>query len=154
VRWILLIILVLNSCTTQKRCLQKFPPIVGVDTIIYTTTVYRDTVILRYLPGDTVFSHSIEKVPVRAAIRPVEAETSLAYARAWISEKRLRLMLIQKDSVFRFKLDSAIRANERIEYITEIKTHQLPPKPFYKRGFFILAGVLLLFFILIVRKMF
>ena len=132
----------MTSCVTQRRCLKKFPPVVRIDTVVQDTTIYRDTTVYRYLPGDTVTKDSIIEVPVELYVPPVTAETSLARAEAWIQNRRLQLLLIQKDSLLQFKIDSAVSANSRVEYITETRTHQLPPKPFYKRGFFILCGIL------------
>lgn len=51
---ILPVLLLLFSCTTQKRCLAKFPPEVVVkDSIVTNTEVrYRDTTI--FIPGKTI----------------------------------------------------------------------------------------------------
>jgi hypothetical protein len=124
--------------------LKKFPPIISIDTVVQDTTIYRDTTFYAYLPGDTVYRDTVIEVPVELYVPPVKAETELARARAWIQNQKLQLLLIQKDSTLKFKIDSAVSANSRVEYITRTETTQLPPKPFYKRGFFILAGVLFL----------
>ena len=153
VRVFFILLLLMTSCATQRRCLKKFPPVVRIDTVVQDTTIYRDTTVYRYLPGDTITKDSIIEVPVELYVPPVTAETSLARAEAWIQNRRLQLLLIQKDSLLQFKIDSAVSANSRVEYITETKTHQLPPKPFYKRGFFVLAGLALLFLILVVRRL-
>ena len=152
VRISILILVLLTGCVTQRRCLKKFPPIVSIDTVIKDTTIYRDTTVYVYLPGDTVYRDTVIEVPVGLYVPPVTAETELARARVWIQAQRLRLELVQKDSLLQFKIDSAVRANSRVEYITKTETTQLPPKPFFKRGFFILAGVIFLLCVVAVIK--
>lgn len=140
---IIILALISTSCVTQRRCYDKFPP----DTvkIVRDTTIYKDTTIYIHLPGDTVR----DSIPVPVSIppdinrKPAEAHTSLAHARAWIENRQLKLELTQKDSLFQVQLDSAIRANKHQETITRIVEKPLPPKPFYKVGFFILLGLVL-----------
>ena len=50
---IILSIVLLSSCTTQKRCLEKFPP-QNNSTASYIETVKLDTLV-QYVPGDTTF---------------------------------------------------------------------------------------------------
>ena len=152
--WILLIIVFLGSCVTQKRCLKKFPPVVSVDTIVHDTTIYRDTTVYEYIEGDTVYNERIISIPKTVYVPPVEAETEFAHALAWIQNQRLRLELRQKDSLLQFRIDSAIRANQRTEYITKVETHQLLPKPFFKWWFFGSLAFIILLILAIIRKLF
>jgi hypothetical protein len=124
------ILLLTVGCVTSKRCSEKFPPTVisTVDTI--HVIEYRDTIIEKYLPGDTVYS--VEQIVVTDTVikvlRPVEAETELANAKAWIDNDLLRLRLIQKDSILRFKLDSAIRVSSDTITITTVETKTVEVK--------------------------
>ena len=154
-RYLILLIL-LTGCVTQKRCLEKFPPVVGSDTVVTEHTVYRDTIIYRHLPGDTVFVD----VPVYIdngqpmTVEPARAETELAMAQSWVERGRLMLELQQKDSILQFKLDSAFRSNKQVEYITKTETHQLPPKPFLKWWFSISLVFIVLILVIFVKSLF
>lgn len=147
------VILLLSGCVTQRRCLDKFPPIISHDTIeIPGENIYIDTTIYVELPGDTVHKDTVIYIhPQKPAYAEVFAETSLAEARAWVKHNRLNLDLIQRDSVLRFKLDSAIRENTDTIKIVEVTTIEVPkiPKsfPFYRFGFFLILGI---FFVMIV----
>ena len=145
----IIVILILSSCVTQKKCFDKFPS--DTVTVIKDTTLYRDTVIYRTVKGDTVYKEVKlpYSVPIDRTYQPITVETSLAVAKAWVSLDRLKLSLVQKDSVFRFKLDSAIQANKETKIVTKIVEKPIPPKPLYKIGFFIL-GVLFIFTIVLV----
>ena len=153
IRILLISLLLLTSCVTQRKCLKKFPPVISIDTVVQDTTIYRDTTFYAYLPGDTVYRDTVIEVPVELYVRPVTAETELARARAWIQSQRLQLELIQKDSLLQFKIDSAVSANSRVEYITRTETTQLPPKRFYKWWFWGSLGFLVLLVLAIVRKL-
>ena len=142
----------LTDCTTYKRCLKKFPPQPEIDTIFSDTTIYRDTILYDTIKGDTVYSEILTEIPVEITTEMVSAETELAYASAYVFQSRLILTLIQKDSLLKFKLDSAITANKKTVIITEKIPYevQLPPKPFYRIAFFITGILLLLVIILLI----
>ena len=135
-----------SSCLTEKQWRARFP----TDTlrISYDSLVYRDTTIYRTLPGEVVHD-SIPfpvNVPGEVNLPPVEAHTSLAYAKAWVKDRQVQIYLQQYDSVFAFKLDSAIQKNYRVDSIfiqQESKPIQLPPKPFFKIGFWIVISLLI-----------
>jgi len=157
---ILFAILALSiGCVTSKRCFDKFPPEVinTVDTIHVIT--YRDTIIEKYLPGDTVYAGEkiivINDTVVRVW-RPVEAETELAQAKAWIENDRMKLRLIQKDSVLQFKLDSVIRVSSDTIKIVNTEIHEVYiKKPITKYvSFWVIIGAWFLWTLIFVLLLF
>jgi len=103
-----LAILLLSSCVTQKRCLERFPPApmtVKDSIIIKEVTIYRDTIITVHLPGDTVLITQ----DIDSLIQPLIAESKYARAIAEVYKNKLKLTLIQKESEITFKLDSAFK---------------------------------------------
>jgi hypothetical protein len=114
-----------QSCATQKRCNKKYPPqVITSDSVITNTiTIYRDTTIYVYLPGDTV-RDTIEVV-VKEGIansRPSIHETDLSWSKAQVVDGRLIHELIQKDSVLARVIDNAIRESAIITDRTRIET--------------------------------
>ena len=118
----LTVILLLSSCVTQKRCLQKFPPEVVV--LRTDTLIYRDTIIYIPIEGDTSYVEDpwiddepwIE--PQKINIGPIRADVPLAHSQAGVTDNVLWMRLIQRDSVLRFKIDSAIREHSDTITIT------------------------------------
>lgn len=172
---LLAIVILLCGCSPQRRLArlhERFPP----DTTRTVEIVYRDTIIKVPIPGDTAYIET--KIPVPYLdidsiskllglnedqktiiddlnkqltssfdVAPIYNETDLAKSKAWIEDGILKSELYQKDSILNIKLDSAIMENkttDRIPYPVIVKA-----KPFYKNGFFILAGILLISLILI-----
>lgn len=158
---IILAIILLSGCATQKRCFEKFPPEIKTDTIIHTEIIYQDTTVFVEIKGDSVLVEvpvyivdTVEGKPIVITYKDAEAETDFAAARAWIENSILQLELIQKDSLIEIQLDSVIAIKDHyIElYTTEI--HKSPPKKkcptrsiilYLLGGFFL--GVVLIFII-------
>ncbi len=96
-----LIGVVMMSCVTQRRCQQKFP--VKPEIIVETTTIIKDTIIYRtrfVTHFDTVYADTvIREVKIRPNMKPVYAEVAFASALCMIVNNKLRLELVQKDSV-------------------------------------------------------
>lgn len=138
-------------------CLRKYPPLITVDTVVKDTTIYRDTIIYKTLLGDTVVTYdTIVESPAGVIYASVYAKTELSYAKAWIENRKLKLKLVQKDSLIAFKIDSAFQSNKHVEYITRTEIHEKEIKPkfyrFFMWGFFSLALVIIL--LIALRKMF
>jgi hypothetical protein len=117
--------LLLSGCVTQKRCDQKFPPqLITSDSVITNTiTIYRDTTIYVYLPGDTVYD--TVHVTIENGIansRPSIHETDLAWSKAQVVDGRLIHELIQKDSVLARVIENAIRESATTTDRNRIKT--------------------------------
>jgi hypothetical protein len=153
---LLLAIAILASCSPTKRLarlLEKYPQPEKIDTV-YTPgkTVYKDTTVFKFFPGETSVEHVYVDVPVALPDTFIEAHTSTADAIAWLQNNELGLQLIQYDTLIQWKIDSAIRIHsdtiliekEKIVTVTEYKD-----RPFYKNSFFILGGIILISLILL-----
>lgn len=157
---ILILIILLSGCVTSKKCFEKFPPL-PPDTIHTTSIEWRDTIIFRYLPGeiiiDSVIIEELIEVPIDIPYTSLYAETLLAEATASIENNKLKLELIQRDSLFAFLLDSAIKINSstikiNIPYEKEVKVKS-KYQDFVGVGFWIVLGLFLFTLLfLILRK--
>jgi hypothetical protein len=149
-RKIIIFMLLLSGCVTQERCLKRFP--VEIDTVYSKDVVYRDTVIERIIPGDTVFK--VKPVYESVMLDPVKARTELAEARAWVDGEDLSLSLVQFDSVMKFKIDSAITVSRDTIIITTERVKEVKiNKPAWKFWQLWLSGFLaVLFLVLLIRE--
>lgn len=99
------------SCVTQRKCLNKFPPVVEIkDSIVYKEKIIiRDTIVTIKLPADTIQTEV--QIPVIRVLAPVTVESKYAKATASIDfvKEKIRLVLIQKDTEIQIRIDSAIR---------------------------------------------
>jgi len=114
--WLMLIVVLLSSCVTQKACDRKYPPqnyIISKDsTVIKDSTIYSYAEIPVYIKGDTVVKHDTvikDKQTGLINSKPVYAETEFAKATAQVVNSKLKLELIQKDSTFKIKTDSLLK---------------------------------------------
>lgn len=105
----------LASCVTARRCLEKFPPVVSIDTVWQTTVardsiVYRDSTITITVPAEIIRDTiEIETEPGLFSSDTLTVETTYAKASAFYRSPSIHLELIQKDIFFQQKLDSVIR---------------------------------------------
>ena len=118
---IVLTILALSGCATQKRCYEKWS--MKPDTITKVVTrdslIYRDTTIYYHLPGDTVTNEVVipcPPPPVEYIPDTAMVETEFALAKAWWSYPKIKLYLEQKDKYLRLELDSALRESWHWRY--------------------------------------
>lgn len=116
------ILLLLSSCVTQKRCMERFPPVNDTLRIIEVrdTIIFRDTTILIHLPGEILIDSVLIPCPEPAGPfipDTARAETSLAVAIAWWKYPAIRLRLVQKDTTIERRLRDAIR--EKIHWRSE-----------------------------------
>lgn len=152
--FLFVMLVTLVGCSSQRRLarlLEKHP--LPTDTVVVAThsVEYRDTLLFAYFPGDTVYRDTIIPFEVDMPYTELKTRSTMAEATAWIYENRLGLRLIQFDSIFEFKLDSAIRMDKDsvfVEVIREIPV-EIAPKLFWKHGFLVLAGLILLSLILL-----
>ena len=159
---LLLLAVSLLGCSPQKRLarlLERYPIQPIVDTLYLPGPIFfKDTIITKYLPGETDSVEILIPVPFDIPDTSIYAFTTLAHATARLEDNRLGLDLVQLDSLFQWKLDSAIR--EHSDTVMILKEVPYPvikkAKPFYKNGFFILAGLILvgmiLLFLFLFRK--
>ena len=153
----MLIALLVASCSPQKQIarLQMNGHLQMESDTIFTPGEVRDTTITVYMEGDTVVKEVLLfVVDEEVQMEPVEAETEFAYARAEEVDGKIRLTLEQKESFYDFDIEGVIRTDTvritdvQIEYRDKIpKSHA-----FYKSGFFISIGLLLIFITLLILK--
>lgn len=110
---LLVSIVLLSSCVTQRRCMEKFPPPPN-DTIINTKIVetIRDTTITITIPGETTVDTTeviveretgIVNMPMR------RLDTKHAYATIEIRNGQVYFLLHQKESEIETTIQDAIR---------------------------------------------
>lgn len=156
--------ILMMGCATQKRCFDKWPPEVGTDTIVVETIQYRDTIIEIYLPGDTIYKEVALTIPcpepgdsVVLNPAPFYSDTVRAFgiyseASAWYATERLRLRLIEYDTIIRYKLDSVIQIKDHFERLYTVEVHKTPPVkvvPWYYKWSLPVALVLIAMIIII-----
>lgn len=118
---LIIIVFILPGCITKKACNRKFPPetiIIRKDSVIHkTVTIYSDTIIYYQLPGDTVIdSVIIFQKGNQLIVKPSHLSTSFAKSDAWIKNNKLHHILIQNDTLLKFKLENAVKTTwERAE---------------------------------------
>lgn len=105
-RYLFIILIVfITGCTSQKRCMKKFPP---KDPIINTVVAYRDTTIYKTIPGEVVKEYVELQVEIPIPDTMITAKTQYAVAQAGLTSNELWLDLIQKETKVIFKLDSVL----------------------------------------------
>lgn len=117
------LIALLASCSPTKRLarlLERYPIPATVDTVLTPgATIYKDTTVYKYLPGETVVENVYIDVPIAIPDTFVEAKTSTAKAIAWVQDNNLGLQLIQYDTVIQWKIDSALVTHTDTMIITK-----------------------------------
>jgi hypothetical protein len=156
-KYLIVLSLLLASCVTQRRCLERFPPqIVTRDSIVERiVTVYHDTIITVKLPADTVW----KEVDLDSLLAPLVAENKYAKAVAEVYKNKLKLTLVQKDTEIAFKLDSARKETsywkekwETDKQTVTVETKYIPGV--YRAAFWILLGEVLIIVLYILYKVF
>ena len=147
------IVVVLAGCSPQRRLarlLERYPIQETSDTVYNTIIAYRDTVIFELIPGDTVCRDTIIPIQVDLPYTELKTRSTFAEATAWVLNNKLGLELIQYDTLFAFKLDSALVTNIDTVVITQVVPYPVVEKanPFWKNGFWVLAGVVLVIILL------
>ena len=122
----LFVLTILSSCTTQRKCLRKYPPqtstVIVYRDSIHTEIKYRDTTIFVKIPGqtitDTVFvpvnSPGPSYVPDTA-----RAENTYSIAKAWLDWPKIRLNLFQKPQTIEILLKNAIKERDTYRELYE-----------------------------------
>jgi hypothetical protein len=168
------ILILFSSCfATKRRCYDKFPPQVSIDTSYYEVVrdslVYRDTTIFVEIPGETLIDSIIvdnippetqkpSSKPLSISSDTIRLETEYAKAEAYYIAPKLYLKLEQKQSILEVKLDSVIRQEMHwkemymeIEKNTETKVKYIPT--IYKIamwGWAVVIGIIIS--LLLIRK--
>lgn len=151
---LILVVVTLASCSPQRRLarlIERYP--IPADTVVEIHTEYQSDTIEVQLPGDTVEVQVELEVPIDLPDTTIYAETDFALASAGLLLNALWLNLIHKDVIVPVEVDSVIVTVYEDRIITKTVTVD-ESKPFYKSGFFILAGlfiIALLFYFLLRR---
>ena len=155
--YILFIVLLVAGCSPAKRIarLQYQGHLKLESDTIYVAGEPKDTTITVYMAGDTVVKEVLLFVEgEKIEMEPAEVETELVYAEAHAEDNKIILTVIQKEALFEHNLEDAIRRDT--VRITEVQTEYVEtiPKmfPFYKSGFFISLGRLVIFITLLILK--
>ena len=124
----LILIFLLSSCITERRCYEKFPPKVIVDTVTVDSIAYRDTLI--FVPGDTIIFEMPDLCP--------DMDTVVVFKEGKVRVVRIDSILTfdyeQKEREFTAKLKDKYKSTVITKTIT-IKE----PIPFWKMFFFYLG---------------
>lgn len=124
----LLILLVLSSCITERKCYDKFPPKTTVDTVVVDSIAYRDTLI--FVPGDTIIFEMPDLCP--------DMDTVVVF-------KEGKVRVVRRDSILTFDYEQKEReltAKLKDKYKSTVITKTITikePIPFWKMFFFYLG---------------
>jgi len=110
--------LVVASCVTQKRCLEKWPPSI----MYHDTVIYKDTTLYVALPPDTVFGSDTVMIINHQAVSidTMVLETDYAIAWAWVTGSRIHQRLAHKITALELRYDSLLRERTKVITLTQI----------------------------------
>ena len=128
-RLIILLLLLLSSCVTQRRCLEKFPV---KDTVVYHDTVYQ----VHVPPADTVIRWG-------EIHDTVYASSGTASGQAWVTHDTLWLNVWQRDTVVQYR--------DSIKVETKVVTVQQPCRKTPVLNRIVAIGVILLVILLVAK---
>lgn len=149
---ILFAIVILSSCTTQRKCLRKYPPQSSTITIIkdsiHTEIKYRDTTIYVNIPGETITNTVF--VPVNSPGQnyipdTARAENKYSIAKAWLDWPKIKLTLFQKPQIIEFQLSNAITERDTYRMLWEKEKSKEVVTVIKTRKFWVVTGSLFLF---------
>ena len=122
----LFVLTILSSCTTQRKCLRKYPPqtstVIVYRDSIHTEVKYRDTTIFVKIPGQTITDTIF--VPVNSpgpsyVPDTARAENTYSIAKAWLDWPQIRLNLFQKPQTIEILLKNAIKERDTYRELYE-----------------------------------
>ena len=115
---ILIAVLTLTACTTQRRCFNKYPPPPpSTTTITETVTITRDTTIYIRVAADTITQTDTVKIGVDGLINYPKQRLDVkhAWSVVWIENSRLQHTLYQKEAELAATIKDAISKAETSE---------------------------------------
>lgn len=124
-------LLLLGSCTTQKRCFNKFPPPPPSTNVEVKEVVkYKDTTIYVYLPADTVQKTDTIIIGVDGQVNyPLQRlDVEYAYATFQIKNSKLDFKLFQKESAIAQTIENAIKESSKTEVTVIKEPYPVPQK--------------------------
>jgi hypothetical protein len=117
--YILIPILLLVGCASQKRCAKKFPPVITEVTTTVTEVRYRDTTI--FIKGDSITL--TDSIPCDIVYTKTD---STKKTKATVTINRGKLSVVCETKDLEVKLDNAIKETEvKTEIIKENRTQIL-----------------------------
>jgi len=150
---LLIVFLMLGSCTTERRCARKFPQqIITKDCVIYKDVIkeviIHDTL---FIIGDTV--HSTDTVYMVNGLMysdPVFAITDYANAKAQVVNSKLLLDLIQNDTAIARLLKENVIIEEKEVFKTETIIKKVWLVHWYDKVARVIAGIFILAIIILI----
>jgi len=121
----------LSSCTTQKKCFNKFPPPPPSTNVeIKEIVSYRDTTIYVYLPADTVQKTDTIIIGVDGLVNYglQRLDVEYAYSTFQIKNSKLDFKLYQKESAIAQTIEKAIKESSKVETVTIREPYPVPIK--------------------------
>lgn len=155
---LLLILVSLSGCfATKNRCQRLYPPVSSSDTIIKETVrdsvVYKDTTVTVTIQGEIIHDSIPFQVYVPKNIRidTARGETEFAKAKAYYSAGAIHIILEQKETDLKIKLNNAIKESyqwkEKYQKIYNQKVTEVKYIPvIYRIAFWLWIGVLITIF--------
>lgn len=126
--FLFLVVFMLYGCASGRRC-THLQTNNSKDSIFSSKeVVFKDTTVYLTIPSDTVVKTVY--LPIKMPkIEPVTAESETAFAKAWIYDDRLSLILINKFRQIPFTFQSKETNAIRTRIKTEVKTIPAPYVP-------------------------
>jgi hypothetical protein len=158
--WIL-IFTVLAGCSVEKRIakthrlIEKYPETLDkyktVDTLetIRDTTIYRDTTVEIFIPGDTIEKITSIPCPENVISDTLRASDQFYEAMSWVAEGKLHLRVNQPDVVLRATLDSVIRERNTVSELYYQELLKIPPKKITPKWVWFVLGIAVVEFVLL-----
>lgn len=150
-----LVVLLLASCATEKRCFDKFP-CTPVDTVVTVQVTYRDTVVYRDVPPVVLVDSVPYVVPCADTLQQtgasdtVRLDTPLASARAWVARETLHVGLTIHGQRLAFVIDSAVRAATKTVTIYQDRKVEVKVVPPFYRACLYVSIILIVLFVVII----
>ena len=126
---ILIAVLTLSGCTTQRRCFEKFPPPPpSTQVVTETMIITRDTTIFIRVPADTVTQTDTVRIGSDGLINfpRQRLDVKHAWSVVWIENSRLQHALFQKEAELAATIKDAISKAETVKETIIEKPYPVP----------------------------
>lgn len=157
----MLVLITLSSCITQRKCFNKFPPPPpSIEKVVETVTVFKDTTVYVSIPADTIYQTDTVFINKDGLVNYPLARIDVEYAWSTIQIKNNRVFhyLYQKETEIAKTIQDAIKESTTSE-VTVIREPYEVPMPvswwnqtMIKGGYVLLGIIILLFGFLFLKK--
>lgn len=130
---IIILCIIATSCVTQRACLQKFPPQVGVT----DTVVYRDTVYFFRTDRDTVWA-------VASWMDTVSVDQGLIIGQAWVARDSIYIKVVQRDTLIQWRDSVRTEIREVTKVVTAPPEYNGKLWQYIILAFIIVAGIFII----------